>query len=222
MATVRVIDVIDKAEEILQDTSNVRWSQQTLLNYLNDGQREIVLFRPDASTTNESFTLAESAKQTLPVSGLRLLDIYKNLSPNKTPVTIIERKILDDQVNDWYSSTGLAVEHYIYNPVDPKSFYVYPYPSGGGHTIEIIYSSSPSNITISNFTTDSTTISLDDTYANAILDYMLYRSYQKDSEYAGDLQRSASYYASFQNGLGIKTQADAGSQPRPATPAQDT
>ena len=43
MATVKVIDLIDRAEEILQDTTNVRWSQQTLLNYLNDAQREIVL-----------------------------------------------------------------------------------------------------------------------------------------------------------------------------------
>ena len=222
MATVKVIDVIDKAEEILQDNSNVRWSQQTLLDYLNDAQREIVLFRPDASTTNASFTLAQTAKQALPSGGLRLLDVYKNLSPNKTPVTIIERKVLDDQVDDWYSSTGLAVEHYVYNPVDPKNFYVYPHPSGGGHTIEIIYSSSPSEITISNFSSDTHVIGLDDTYANAILDYMLYRAYQKDSEFAGDLQKSSSYYASFQNALGIKTQADAGSQPRPATPAQDT
>ena len=101
MATVQVIDVIDRAEEILQDTSNVRWSQQTLLDYLNDAQREIVLFRPDASTTNESFTLAQSAKQSLPSGGLRLLDVYKNISPNTNPVTIIERKILDDQIDDW-------------------------------------------------------------------------------------------------------------------------
>jgi hypothetical protein len=67
MATVKVIDLIDRAEEILQDTTNVRWSQQTLLDYLNDGQREVVLFRPDANPVNTSFTLtANSAKQTLP------------------------------------------------------------------------------------------------------------------------------------------------------------
>ena len=39
MATIRVIDLIDKAEEILQDTTNVKWSQQSLINYLNDAQR---------------------------------------------------------------------------------------------------------------------------------------------------------------------------------------
>jgi hypothetical protein len=49
---------------------------------------------------------------------------------------------------------------------------------------------------------------------------MLYRSYQKDAEYAGDLERSAYFYRSFQNALGIKNQVDAGSTPQPSTPTQ--
>ena len=80
-ATVKVIDLIDKAEEILQDNTNVKWSQQSLLSYLNDAQREIVLIRPDANVSNEQFTLAQSAKQTLPANALRLLSLYKNASP---------------------------------------------------------------------------------------------------------------------------------------------
>ena len=220
MATIRVIDVIDRAEEILQDTSNVRWSQQSLLNYLNDGQREIVLFRPDASTTNASFTLAAAAKQSLPSGGLRLLDVYKNLSPNSSAISLIERKVLDDQVDNWYSTTSTEVEHYVYNPVDPKTFYVYPHPSGGGHTAMIVYSSSPSNITIANFSSTATTITLDDVYSNAFLDYMLYRAYLKDTEYAGDLNRATVHLQSFQQALGIKAQVDQGSTPVPATPAQ--
>ena len=173
MATIKVIDVIDKAEQILQDPTNVRWGQQELLDYLNDGQREIVLFRPDAKTNNESFTLAESSKQTLPSSALRLIDIYKNISPETSPITLIERKILDDQIDDWYNQSSTFVEHYVYNPIDPKNFYVYPYPSTSGNTIEIVYSASPADITISNFSTDTDTIELDDVYANAILDYIL-------------------------------------------------
>lgn len=220
MATVKVIDLIDRAEEILQDTTNVRWSQQTLLNYLNDAQREIVLFRPDANPVNASFTLAQSAKQTLPTGGLRLLSLHRNLSPTTKPITNIERRVLDDQVDDWYGTTSTNVEHYVYDPVDPKNFYVYPHPSGGGHTLEIVYSASPSDITISNFSSDTTVISLDDLYANPILDFMLYRAYQKDSEFAGDIQRYSGYLQSFQNALGIKNQVDAGTSPRPSTPVQ--
>ena len=221
MATVKAVDLINRAEEILQDNTNVRWSQQTLLNYLNDGQREVVLFRPDANPVNASFTLAaNAAKQTLPSAALRLLSIYKNASPTTKPITNIERRVLDDQIEDWYGTTGTNVEHYVYDPMDPKVFYVYPHTTSSSATISIVYSSSPANITISNFTSDTTVISLDDVYANAILDYMLYRAYQKDTEYAGDMQRSAMYLQSFQNSLGVKNQVDAGSTPRPSTPAQ--
>ena len=220
MATVKVIDIIDKAEEILQDTTNVRWTQATLLGYLNDAQREIVLYRPDANPVNESFTLAQASKQTLPAAGLRLLNIYKNDSPTTKPITNIEKRVLDDQIEDWHGTTGTTVEHYIYDPVDPKVFYVYPHPSGGGHTISIVYSSAPSNISIGNFSRATTVISLDDIYANAILDYILYRSYLKDAEYAGDLQRAGAYLQSFQSAIGIKNQVDAGTSPRPSTPVQ--
>tara|TARA_R100000742_G_scaffold4006_1_gene1073 strand:- start:3310 stop:3972 length:663 start_codon:yes stop_codon:yes gene_type:complete len=220
VATVKVIDLIDRAEEILQDTTNVRWTQQTLLNYLNDAQREIVLFRPDANPVNASFTLAQAAKQTLPTAALRLLSIYANASPATKPITNIERRVLDDQIEDWHGTTGTSVEHYVYDPVDPKIFYVYPHPSGGGHTISIVYSSAPSDITIGNFSSDTTVISLDDVYANAILDYMLYRAYQKDTEYAGDMNRAGVYLQAFQSSLGIKAQVDAASMPSPSTPAQ--
>ena len=221
MATVKVIDLIDRAEEILQDTTNVRWTQQTLLNYLNDAQREVVLFRPDANPINETFTLtANSAKQTLPSAALRLIAIYKNTNPTTKPITNIERRVLDDQIEDWHGTTGTNVEHYAYDPLDPKVFYVYPGTTASDATIDLVYSSSPADITISDFATTTTTITLDDVYANSILDFMLYRAYQKDTEYAGDMQRAGVYMQSFQQSLGIKNQVDAVSAPRPSTPTQ--
>ena len=201
MATVKVIDLIDRAEEILQDTTNVRWSQQTLLNYLNDSQREIVLFRPDANPVNTTLTLTANSATT-------------------KPITNIERRVLDDQIEDWHGSTGTNVEHYVYDPLDPKVFYVYPGSTASDATIDIVYSSSPTDITIANFASTNTTISLDDVYANAMLDFMLYRAYQKDTEYAGDMNKAGVYMQSFQQSLGIKNQVDAGSTPKPSTPAQ--
>ena len=138
MATVKVIDLINRAEEILQDTTNVRWSQQTLLNYLNDAQREIVLFRPDANPVNEAFTLtANSAKQTLPSAGLRLLSIYRNSNPTSKPITNIQRRVLDDQIEDWHGTSATNVEHYVYDPLDPKVFYVYPHTTASDATIDM-------------------------------------------------------------------------------------
>ena len=70
---------------------------------------------------------------------------------------------------------------------------------------------------MSNFSTDTQVISVDDVYANCILDYVLYRSYQKDSEFAGNPQRAMMHYQSFANALGVKTQADVATTPMPAS-----
>lgn len=219
MATVKVIDLIDRAEEILQDVTNTRWSQQTLLDYLNDAQREIVLYRPDANPVNASFTLAaDSSKQTLPAAALRLMKVYKNLSPNKSSIAAIDRAVLDDKIENWYEATGTAVEYYVYDGLDPKIFYVYPHTTASNATVELVYSSLPSEITISNFSTATDVIGLDDIYANAILDYMLYRAYLKDTEFAGDMQKAGSFLATFQNSLGVKNQVDASAAPRPDQP----
>lgn len=221
-ATVQVKDLIDKAEEILQDTTNVKWSQQSLLDYVNDAQREIVLIRPDANTSNEEFTLAQSAKQTLPADALRLLSLYKNASPTTKTIQNIQKKVLDDTVSDWYGTTGNFVEYYVYDERDPKHFYVYPHPSGGGHKADIVFSFAPDKINIPNFSTSTTVIGLDDIYANAIFDYMLYRAYQKDTESASDLNRATLFLQSFQNSMGIKSQADTASSPKPSTPTEIT
>ena len=102
-----------------------------------------------------------------------------------------------------------------YDPADPKNFYVYPKAASGTHSLEIVFSSSPSEIAISNFVTDTSVISVDDVYANCLLDYVLYRSYQKDSEFAGNAQRAMMHYQSFATALGIKTQADSATTPVP-------
>ena len=221
-ATVKVIDLIDKAEEILQDNTNVKWSQQSLLSYLNDAQREIVLIRPDANVSNEQFTLAQSAKQTLPADALRLLSLYKNASPTTKTIQNIQKKVLDDTVSDWYGTSGTFVEYYVYDERDPKNFYVYPHPSGGGHKADIVFSFAPDKINIADFSTSTTVIGLDDIYANAIFDYMLYRAYQKDTESASDLNKATLFLQSFQNSMGIKSQADTASSPKPSTPTEIT
>jgi len=80
---------------------------------------------------------------------------------------------------------------------NPKVFYVYP-PAQSA-TTELVYSSVPMPHA------DSTgTIKLDDRYAPAILDYMLYRAYQKDADYAANDQRSQTAYQTFLNSLGVQ------------------
>jgi len=216
MATTKVIDILDRAAIILQDNTNVRFPNSELLKFFNDAQKEVVLHRPDATMVNTTFACAAGSKQTLPTQALRLIEVVRNVGGRA--VTQVERRILDETLPNWHETAAGTnkIEHYVYDPADPKNFYVYPKGASGTHSLEVVYSSAPAEISISNFDTDTTVISLDDVYSNCILDYVLYRSYQKDSEFAGNAQRAMMHYQSFANALGVKTQADSATTPVPA------
>lgn len=216
MATIKVVgDILDRASRLLQDTSNVRYSNEELLKFFNDAQREVVLHRLDANTVNFNFTCTAGSKQTLGASDLRLVDVVRNVSGRV--VTQIDRRLLDDSLPNWHNATATEdkkIEHFIYDSGDPKNFYVYP-NALNTYQLEIVTSRSPADIVVSNFSTDTQTIGIDDLYANAILDYLLYRAYQKDSEFAGSVNQAQMHFTSFANGLGIKTRSDAATDPRP-------
>jgi hypothetical protein len=214
MPTVKVKDLIDRVAITLQDRTNVRWPRVDLLTYLNDAQRQIVLHRPDANAVNTAFACLNASKQTLPAAALRLLTIKRNVGGRS--ITQISQDTLDIQLPDWHQEAAVAgVEHFIYDPLDPKTFYLYPVPAAA-HSIEIVYSTAPLPI---NDELAGTTIGLDDIYANVIMDYMLYRSYQKDATY-GDIQKAALYLQAFNSALGIKTQVDGAIAARAAQGAQ--
>ena len=78
--SVTVQSVVDRAEFIFQDTSNIRWTTAELLFWLNDAQREIALLKPDATATNTTITLATGTKQSVPSGGNRLLKVVRNMS----------------------------------------------------------------------------------------------------------------------------------------------
>jgi hypothetical protein len=211
MPTITAQNIVDKAEIILQDTTNVRWPSTELLGWLNDGQREIVMRKPDAYTTRTATKAAAETRQSLPDTGIQLIDVTRNMGTDGTTpgdaITYLPRKILDNCVRDWHSMTAAATaQHFCFDERDPKQFFLYP-PNDGTGYVEIVYSAAPADIAI------GATITLDDIYANAILDYMLYRAYLKDADYTANNDRANAAYTAFLTSLGLKEQAEAAYDP---------
>lgn len=144
--------IIDRAEIILQDTTNVRWSESELIGWLNDGQREIVLLRPSANTINSAVQLVAGTKQSLPAGGLQLVKITRNMGTTGTDAGNMISSALQmdmDAVNpNWHSEAAKAiVKNYIYDERDPRVFYVYPQqPSSSRGYVEMVYSKPPVNV----------------------------------------------------------------------------
>jgi hypothetical protein len=211
--------IVNRATQLLQDATNIRWPEAELVGWINDGQREVVLLRPDASVTNAPMILlANSTRQTLPSVGIRLLDVVRNMGTDgMTPgnvVRFVTREVLDAQVPTWHTDVGqTAIKHFCSDPRDPKHFYVYPRPHAVTVVqVEVLYSSAPADCLLPSVSS-SAVISLDDIYGNALLDYVLYRAYSKDAEYAANKTRADSHYASFATSLGVKIKTDLATSP---------
>lgn len=222
MGTILASAIVDKAEIILQDTTNTRWDPAELLGWLNDGQREAVSLKQFANDKNQNLLLVTGTKQTIPADGISLLEVVRNMGTNgATPgpaVRIVDREALDAAVPNWHAATAAAeVKHYVFDQRDPTHFYVYPpQPAANQGYVEIIYAAAPADIAL------GTAITLDDVYANAILDYILYRAYLKDSDSPVNAQRAANHYAAFGNSLGVRLKAETAVNPNTVAPPTTT
>lgn len=219
--TIAAQSIIRRCVETLQDNTSVRWPVAELVRYLNDGQREVVLYRPDSMVTNTTLTLAQGSKQALPTNGAKLIEVVRNNSASsKRSVRMVNRQILDVQSPGWHNITPVAeVLHFMYDPRDPRVFYVYP-PATTSAAIDIVYAAYPTDITEpadgSTYVAVTGNISLPDIYGNVLIDYILYRAYTKDSEYAGNAQRATAHYQAFQNALTVEANATAVASPKVA------
>lgn len=218
MATVKVVDLIQRAQIVLQDTTGTRWPELELQMWLNDAYREIILQRPDANTQTGVLKCVAGTRQRLTdhfASALRLIEVVRNVSSSSAQgaVRIINRAVLDDQRRRWHADMESEdIEHYMFDPLLPREFLVYP-PASASAELEVVYSSVPvahvlSEAELQNSAT-SDTIQVVDSFANAILDYMLYRAYSKDAEYTGNAQRAMQHYQAMMSGLGVAMQTQA-------------
>lgn len=215
MATVKVVDLIGRAQTLLKDTTAVRWAAVELQNYLNDGYREIVNRRPDANAQVGTYTCVEGYRQSITTTfsnAQRLLEVIANKSAtsNKRLIRLVDRQTMDDQLPDWPAKTSsVNIEKYMFDHRLPKEFLTYP-PAKVGTEVEIVYSTFPAAHTLTEQQllnpATTTTINLDDTYANPLLDYMLYRAYSKDAEQAGNANRAVAHFQAMMDSLnGINT-----------------
>lgn len=232
MATTKVVDIIRRAEKILNDEGGVRWTRLEAQDWLNDAYKEIIIARPDANSQTATVTLAAGTRQKLvdPASinlptALRVMDVIRNMAATSTKRAIrkIDRRVLDDQSPAWHADAqSVNVAHWMFDPLVPKEFLVYP-PATALAQVEIAYSSVPAQHALTAAQLDptdplnTTVINIDDVYSNVMLDYLLYRAYSKDAAYAANGNRAVNHLNAFNAALGIKTSVDAAVTPPAAT-----
>jgi hypothetical protein len=188
-------DLVTKASVVLVDSGATRWASSELLGWLNDARRAAAPLKPSLYATIQSVSLVAGARQTLPTGGVGLVAVQRNTSgPAITPTT---RGTLDSFNPKWLSSSVSAtIKNYAPDDSNPKVFWVSP-PAKAGISVEVEYIPTPTDYNLG-----STLTSLEEIASPAFLDYILYRAFSKDAEYAGSAARAVAHYQAFVGQLG--------------------
>lgn len=208
MADITAQTIATRARLVINDVLGTRWIDSEVLDWVNAGEAAIAAIEPIAYVVTETLTLVAGTKQVLPTAGISLVDVVRNMGTDgNTPGDVVdsmERKVLDSLRPSWHSeATDASVLLFIHNPRDPSKFYVYPpQPASGFGQIEVEYLKVPPALT-----SLSDALNLRDLYQEALLNYVLFRMYSKESK-DGDKSLAETYYSAFIAAVGARTQSE--------------
>lgn len=186
-------DVITKARYLLEDPNGDRFTDTYLLSFLNDGIRELITIKPDASILDRIVTLISGAKQN--IDGFILLDVLYNTSDIGSSIGKAVRRLkkstLDFTNPDWMLKTPSATcLFYMYDMEDTQTFYVYP-PSNGTNYVYTRQSVFPNDLTTTN-----QTIGLADEFRQSLIYYICYAAFSIDTDTA-NMTKADRFYQLF-------------------------
>ena len=207
--TVAAKTIIQRAAEQLQDVTATRFKTDKLVRDLNAGQRQVILKRPDAATATLPTALVAGSKQSIPATAATFIDIDGNTSGRA--MRKVEMSTMDAFDRDWQTSTGsLVLDHFMWDQRDPRTFYVYPNALLGAQ-VDIVCALYPVDITVpgSNATWNDVAgdITVNDEWANALLDYVLAMAWSMDAEFAENAALASVHLQLFNAAIGEQLQS---------------
>lgn len=191
--------ILDRARDQLQDTGSDRWSDDTLLRYLDDGIVFLAENRPDAVYKREAVQLAQGAKQAVPDGAVKVLAVRRYMGTDGTtpgePVTEVDAETMDRRVPGWRTARETdRPKHHVQSPGARDHYEVWPPNTGNGY-VELDYSFAPDPLT------DPTdTVAVDEEWRPALVDYVCYRALAEEDEFGN--QGAGNHYQAFLSAIG--------------------
>ena len=195
-------NLILRAQGILQDTTGQQWSDQDLLREVNAGQTMLAVLAPDACTVKRAVRLVSGVRQQLPADCIEALGVSRNLGSDGLtvgnvifPVDLANLSGFDP---GWEAGTPASVvSGFHYDANLPREFIVYP-PAVAGIYVEAAMKITPAVILYDDAGAWQTAgLSISPKYEEALLEFVLFRAYAKDSEDAQNLNRSNLHQQAF-------------------------
>lgn len=213
-----VSDILKRTDDLLldevgDDGDRVRWPNAERIRWANDAMGAILNRKPGALAQRVVFPLAAGTYQALPANGSMLLDVVRNIGADGVapglPIRRTDRQLLDDSDPTWHTGKQKgSIKHFTYDDRTPKVFYVYP-PAIAGTKVELLQAALPAPVAENDLTG---IFDIGAEYMEAVVNYVCYRAFSKDSEFA-QAAIASGFYQAFEAALGEKSAADIGASP---------
>lgn len=183
-------DLPEKQSGLYLDTDYLQW--------INEGQVQAVIHKPDVNVTNAAQVLVAGTKQSIGTTGIAFVKATRNMGTDGAtpgnPVYPVDMEQFSRRNRTWHTATASAtVQKYMYDPNDPKTYYVYPpQPSSSFGYLEIVKSVVPTDISAI-----GSAINIGDEYATVLYHY---GSYKANIEM--DIQKAMMHLNQFYSLLG--------------------
>lgn len=204
--------VLNDYERDHEEARFLRWSEGELIDWINEGAAQVMVYRPAAGARIETMELGAGPLQdVLPDGALMVMDVVRNITKDGQPgraIRRVDRSQLDSILPDWYSLPETAeIRHYCTDDRAPKTFYTYP-PAKDGAQVEVLFAQVPDKVE-----RPEDVLMLDRIYQAPLVNYMVYRAFAKDSEYANG-QVAAAFYQAFLGPLGAQSEQQGAYSPK--------
>ncbi|RMD60675.1 hypothetical protein D6833_09350 [Candidatus Parcubacteria bacterium] len=148
--------------------------------------------QPQAFVVTDDVILTAGAKQLIPPNSLGIVDVVLITSPTgeKAPVTKFDKRVMDAFYRGWVTSPPSIPRQWAQDLSDYRVYWVYP-PAVEGLQASIEHISVPGNVR------QNELLDIDRRFEPALLDYVLFRAFSEDAEYANDPRRAAAHYEAF-------------------------
>lgn len=225
----KATEILTKAAVLLLDEDNVRWPLPELVGWIDEAVKNIVLVKPSASSMTVTLNLEVGTKQVLPDDQriVMLLNITRNVGGTGPTVGRVIKPTSINQLDAadpyWHNPARwpfkAEVRQFVFDEALPREFYVFPGNDGTGQ-IEAAVSKLPPTIVEqvadgadeNELATWDIDTGLADEYTAPVLDYVLYRAFDKEDP-ASSPGRAVTHYQAFATALGIQSQVETANTP---------
>lgn len=186
-----------------------RWNRNVAIEYMNEGLKEIGAYRPEAFAVTKQILLQSGRVQSVG-DGSEIQSIESNTdgSPvNKGNAEIMKAfgayALCVPKINTVNGIIKYAVRSFAVDEADPKTFYVEPpVPFGAtGITVIATINSKPPEYTLADWNKPCIVA---DKFYNNLIDYMMARAYQRDTESQVSQGQASRLFSLFYQAMGVK------------------